>query len=417
MLNYMFVGDDANFFERIVWHDFYEETDNIDNLFLGSSHVYCNIDPSLLDELNGQNNFNLSTGSQNFMGSYYALKEAVKRHNISYVYLEMYYDVSTGKEGVFKDPANLYRSWYNTDNMKPSLNKLDYMLTAFEKENYLETFLPFIRCREKLFDIGYIDARLRHKKEQNYLEFTCLRTGENNEITEYRDKGYSYSTENIETQDLCWAKNKVLNRSPLTEDAKLYLEKIIEFCLENKIEIILFSSPIYELQLISVDNYDDYVTEINEIADKYDVPYLDFNLCKEEDFPIQNTDNFRDIGHLNHQGAQMFTKYFWKTIDKKDKSSFCKSYKEKLNSSKRKVYGLIYLDDGKKRKYEIATNRESEMEYQVKFSPESNIPAIIIKDYSKEKVFEMESNDHGIFEITVKLPECQDVFQVLKIEY
>ena len=43
------------------------------------------------------------------------------------------------------------------------------------------------------------------------------------------------------------------------------------------------------------------------------------------------------------------------------------------------------------------------MEYQVKFSPESNIPAIIIKDYSKEKVFEMESNDHGIFEITVKL--------------
>ena len=144
---------------------------------------------------------------------------------------------------------------------------------------------------------------------------------------------------------------------------------------------------------------------------------MDFNLCKEEDFPIQNTDNFRDIGHLNHQGAQMFTKYFWKTIDKKDKSSFCKSYKEKLNSSKRKVYGLIYLDDGKKRKYEIATNRESEMEYQVKFSPESNIPAIIIKDYSKEKVFEMESNDHGIFEITVKLPECQDVFQVLKIEY
>ena len=58
-LNYIYV--DVPPWERILWHNFYQSEGKIDNLYLGSSHVYYDIDPFLMDELNGQYNFNLST--------------------------------------------------------------------------------------------------------------------------------------------------------------------------------------------------------------------------------------------------------------------------------------------------------------------------------------------------------------------
>ena len=61
-LNYIYVPDSE--WERIVMHHFYDDRGQIDNLFLGSSHLHNDIDPFMLDELNGQYNFNLATPAQ-----------------------------------------------------------------------------------------------------------------------------------------------------------------------------------------------------------------------------------------------------------------------------------------------------------------------------------------------------------------
>lgn len=56
-LNYLYVETDE--FSRKMFYSFYSEPDNIDNLFVGASHVYVDIEPAQLDALNGMNNFNL----------------------------------------------------------------------------------------------------------------------------------------------------------------------------------------------------------------------------------------------------------------------------------------------------------------------------------------------------------------------
>ena len=57
LLNKMYKTDnDAHY--RILWHHFYEDEGKIDNLYLGSSHVYYALDPRILDELTGEYNFN-----------------------------------------------------------------------------------------------------------------------------------------------------------------------------------------------------------------------------------------------------------------------------------------------------------------------------------------------------------------------
>lgn len=94
-LNYIYV--DVPPWERILWHNFYQSEGKIDNLYLGSSHVYYDIDPFLMDELNGQYNFNLSTSGQVMNGTYYLLREADKHNDLSHVYIELYYGRNTGE--------------------------------------------------------------------------------------------------------------------------------------------------------------------------------------------------------------------------------------------------------------------------------------------------------------------------------
>ena len=78
-LNYIYVMPDD--WSNKLWSDFYSD-DNIDYLYLGSSHVYCGIDPYILNDVNGKNNFNLSSHSQLLNGSYYLLKEADRKNKL-----------------------------------------------------------------------------------------------------------------------------------------------------------------------------------------------------------------------------------------------------------------------------------------------------------------------------------------------
>lgn len=86
-LNYLYWQEDV--WSRNLCHNFYGQAKNIDYIYLGSSHVYCDINPEILDEKNGKNNFNLSSGSQRVIESYYCLKEADRRNKIEKVYLEL----------------------------------------------------------------------------------------------------------------------------------------------------------------------------------------------------------------------------------------------------------------------------------------------------------------------------------------
>lgn len=90
-LNYMYVDDSSSVSrEQVVWHEFYEEKGRINNVYLGSSHVYYNINPVYLDNINEQFNFNLSTPSQLPNGTFHLLKEADRYNELSHVYVEFF---------------------------------------------------------------------------------------------------------------------------------------------------------------------------------------------------------------------------------------------------------------------------------------------------------------------------------------
>lgn len=172
VLNYMYVEDED--WGRLLWHSFYEEAGKIDNLYLGSSHVYWDLDPYQLDRLNGQWNFNLASSGQSLEGTYFLMREADQYNRLSHVYVELYYGCNAKEEfGGGRDllETNLVYNWRNTDYMRFSLNRLQYMITMAKPEKYPEVFCGFSRYREYLGNWGYVEQRIERKRSREYIDY------------------------------------------------------------------------------------------------------------------------------------------------------------------------------------------------------------------------------------------------------
>lgn len=402
ILNYLYWQEDI--WSRILWHNFYKQTENIDYVYLGSSHVFFDLNPEILDKKNGKNNFNLSTGSQRIIESYYLLKEADRCNKIEKVYVEMYYFQSTGVYGNYREEKTIQNGWRNLDYMKFSFGKLDMLFHMNPMQYYIDAIFPFVRYREHLMDGDWIKDGVDYKRTVNYKEYS-FKDG----TGEFRDKGYYYIIKELE--DPLFLRNRMPEEMYLTEDAEIYLRKTIEYCKKREIPIILFSSPIYEIQLMSTENYDSYANRIKEIADEYQIPYYDFNMVKEEYLPIQYSKYFKDVGHLNAKGAELYTDFFHQVVSSSqedNKRYFYDSYQEKMSNVDPKVYGLYYyiVDDeeiqegelGNTRRMVIGATRGGKLEYQIFLEPDTG-ESVLVQDFSENNMFNISTEEHGICKI------------------
>lgn len=411
----MYVKDDD--WGRILWHNFYEDDGKIDNIYLGSSHVYNDINPMQLDDINGQYNWNLASSGQLLNGSYYLLKESDKNNIFSHVYLELNYFCSV------KDNFNLDKdiiekkefykeNWRNTDYMRFSYNKFKYMLSITGIEKYIDTFFPFTRYRTNLDNWDYIRQTMEYKKVDTYWDF------------DKNKQGYLWTMIEFLDERRLYYQDRILDKNPIGEKSERYLREIISYCQKRDIPITLFVSPINELQLISTGHYDNYINQVKEIAKEYGIEFYDFNLTKEEYLDIQHGEYFMDIGHLNYKGADMFTTFFSNVVsgmESENEKYFYTSYEEKLQSTSPAIYGLYYRDSDGFRTYHIASNRESSMEYRITLTSNpdeaGDIKQLVLQDYSENKTFVLSRDEHGSCTIEARLSGEEKAVQTMTVNY
>lgn len=112
-------------YPRTGLYDFYNkiEKDTVDVLCVGSSHVYCSINPVQMYDDYGIAAYDLSAGSQAIWYSYYFILEALKTQKPDVVILDVYTVIEP--DGYFdkKIEGNLL-------NMKPSYTKYEALRAA-----------------------------------------------------------------------------------------------------------------------------------------------------------------------------------------------------------------------------------------------------------------------------------------------
>lgn len=421
ILNYLYWQEED--WERILFHNFYGQEENIDYIYLGSSHAFCGFDPEILDEKNGKNNFNMATSGQSLMGSYYLLKEADRYNEIEKVYLELYYTCSTGSQGNYREKESVQISWRITDYMRMSPLKLDAFFHMNPKEYYIDAAFPYVRYRAHLTEKGWIKDRVDYKRSANYKKYIYVEG-----LTEYRDKGY-YATSG-KLSNLLFARERNPEDMYLTEDAEKYLRKIIEYCQEREIQIILCTNPMYEIQPASTENYDGYADGIRKTAAEYNVPYYDFNMAKEEYLPIQKPEYFMDAGHLNSKGAELYTNFFHQVVSvpvEENADCFYGSYQEKMEKAEPGVYGLYCHvmnemelqqseDPDRNLKMTVAAAQKDKIECQIFLTPEGG-ETYMLQDFSPNKEFCIPVQEHGICDIVWRVTGGKEGTESLEISY
>lgn len=319
--------DDVHSYSRIMLQELYDQSGQIDTLFLGSSHCYRSVDPAVVDETLGVHSFNAGSSQQLPDGSYYMLQETAAHNSLKTVYLEMFY---TGyNQSASRDvPMACYLL---TDFMRwNSPWRYRYLWEMGGMAAFTDLILP---ARHGMANIGSLPALWRAKLTDgytpgNYAYVTYPGT------ESYRGNGFVY-TEGV-AQDGYTTLLNVDPEQPLSDFGWQNLERIAAFCEENGIRLVLFTAPLPSAYLSNTQNYQAYVDAVRTFAEQHGTVYWDFSLYRKPKAMDLGGGDFSDAHHLNGSGAEKFTSLFCEVIAKdaagEDVSTlFCDTVEEKLS--------------------------------------------------------------------------------------
>lgn len=379
-------------------HELYEQ-EEIETLFLGSSHVFCGYDPRILDEISGENTYLAATPVQKVDGSYYLLKEALKNNQIKKVYLDMFY---LQYRDIPAERGSIQMQWIYciTDNMKNNWNRIEFLLNASDCENYIEGFLPAARYGNYLLDRKRIERVIKSKRSSEYINY------ENVPSAFYKGAyvipGGVGNPEMIADLD-----NLEVAENIISEYSLKYLNKIVELCKEEEIELVLVTTPFTDFYVQALGNYNTFYAYMKEYAKTNAIEYCDFNLCRPE-LLVMEKDDFVDYHHLSGKGAVKYSTVFAEMMASYDKMErqelFYDSVQEKMDDLSPRTMGIL-LEKSKDEEgvYFLSTvaNYDVDVEYRICTLDEQGTENELIQDFSDEKMIKV-SQEGTSYKITVR---------------
>lgn len=280
------------------------EPNSIDVLFVGASNSYTNIYPMELYGKYGYAGFSMGTAHQTVMQTYYMLKYVSNSHNIMFCIMDpvaLFYDEKyTGDDDAKYEEIMNYFMPFSDE----KIHLVDaYYDTMTEK--FLSIF-PLFRFHDRWSDLDKTDFTFWSNNGETiyyganysvnvipYLGFSMVQT----ENTIYMEDEYEqrfFTDVQAQTDKLRqeWA------ALPISEENRVYFDKIVSFCHDRGIQLILVKTP--DKVSWNKNKYEklmDFMTEYNDIP----VVDMEFGDCVSEiNWSIDTRDGGR---HLNYRGG------------------------------------------------------------------------------------------------------------------
>ena len=262
----------------------YSEPDNtIDVVMIGSSHVNNGYIPNLLWEECSASAVNVFSWSQPMWISYHYLKETLKTQSPKIAVLDMF-GMTYGHSYIM--PQEIDKTNYNNSfNIDFGLNFLQMINTVefcgLDLRN-AEDFLPLVRYHTKWKNMDWKQALYNPHNDPDKL------------------KGYGIAT------NVYMAEKPYFTSDIITEPYEysiLYLDKIVELCNENNIELVFTVIP----YVFNEAEYGIYKW-IENYANEKNITFLNYNGEDGERIGIDFNTDLSDKGHVNINGALKVTK-------------------------------------------------------------------------------------------------------------
>lgn len=255
--------------------------DTVDVMFIGSSHAFMNIDPSVLYRESGVSGFVLGCGSQPIWQTYYHLKEALKTQSPKVVFVECY------KLDMQQNYSKAAVTVKATIGMSLSRDYMDMLNASLKRKakkiNFILQF-PWFHSR--------------------YNELTMADILPDYGNPYYKDHlGYFLMTQVVQAKfptDV----DQVTERKPLSRKNRRYLDKIVALSEEKGFDLVFLITPFWQ----KAKQKQPYYNTLADYAAERDIPLLNCNLTYDQ-IGLDETVDFSRTSHLSVTGAEKLTMY------------------------------------------------------------------------------------------------------------
>ncbi|MBO4915233.1 MAG: hypothetical protein J5449_08515 [Oscillospiraceae bacterium] len=256
---------------------FYAEPRNsVEVLLMGSSRVHNGISAAQLEEEFGIRANNFSQDGQVLPVTWYALREALRYQKPKVVVLDVYKVI---QDSLIDSPASLHRT---TDNMSVGLPRVEMiydLLPKGERAEFLFNIITYHTRWKELTAVDFAPADVSGKGDE-ILEGT------------YQPyEGFAVVPESVTASG--------------AECELRYLDKIVELCEKEGIELLLVSVPFTTAEDDDLSRQE-VLNGMAEYAREKGLPYINMMHMTEE-LGFDFSTDMADMYHLNAEGMRKVT--------------------------------------------------------------------------------------------------------------
>jgi len=255
----------------------YEEPKNsVDVLFLGTSHVLNGVAPLQLWQEHGIVSINYAQNGQVLPVSYYALQEALRYQKPKLVVLDVYKAL---QDSLIDNPASMH---YTVDTMSPGLPKWKAIFDLLPRGERAEYLIDLIAYHTRWKELTAADFQWEGSVAEKGAQ-ALFTTQPNPDLVV------------VPAQE----------KAQPAQVAIDYLEKIVELCREEGIELLLVTVP-FGTPVPDEVNRQQVANAMVDYAAQMGVPYV--NLMHEVDeMGLSFETDLADVFHLNWRGMEKLT--------------------------------------------------------------------------------------------------------------
>ncbi len=290
-----FVSNDASSWTRITFHDFYEAADEMDVVFVGSSHTMRYANAEKLSEDMGGEAFNLGTSSQDFMESYYTIREAISAKKVDHVIM----GISISRLEITK--PNETAVYIISDYIRSQANRIAFLTDAFESDRYINSFL---RLRRN-FDPQNVPSPATLAENYAAKQTDKYRNYQSGKV--YRGRGQFNTNETLGDDTLAVYMDSASLDNFSAEDVQewefAYLGRTIDLCRKKGVKLSFLIDPYFEYYFMHFPDYGKITAMVCDLAAENGVDVIDLNRVKEEYLDLKDAD-FLNYDHVNIRGSE-----------------------------------------------------------------------------------------------------------------
>ena len=314
-----------------MWYG-YQNQDQLDTIFVGSSLVSRSMDPEQFDQKVGTHSYNMGTNAQMFAQSYTAVETAWREHKIQNVILGIGYFEFQSRQGLGNEVA-FYRARNHYSSLWESFgNNARYVFHPdnFESSVSINYFFPWV--------YDHVTVTGKDIRENLREKLTAKAAAKPVDA----GNGF-YSGENtcLDFNTLSYEDTSSAQYQKEVQPAYDELAKICRFCQEHGIHLFVVNMPLPDYYVVAFpEQYFERAEHIRKVCRDNGTAYYDFNVSKPELFERKD-EYFMDFEHMNPDGANAFTdslaNLFLAVQEKKDVSSLFYTKEDYLLSVNRIV--------------------------------------------------------------------------------